>query len=140
MSFAGVTASHLVAAIQYRSVKFSMLPLAKAEEIARALLLRVLLEEIEAVQQDPGKGNPTVIFKTISTAKHVAENGFTLLNEQISPVLYNKHLSTATVAVTPLGTLPTDIQTVPQEYALIKVNHAVFPVICGVMYKQIVQI
>lgn len=70
MSFAGVTASHLVAAIQYRSVKFSTLPLAKAEEIARALLLRVLLEEIEAVQQDPGKGNSTVIFKTISTAKH----------------------------------------------------------------------
>ena len=34
MSFAGFTASHLVAAIQYRLVKFTMLPVAKAEEIA----------------------------------------------------------------------------------------------------------
>lgn len=126
MSFAGVTASHLVAAIQYCSVKFSTLPLAKAEEIARALLLRVLLEEIEAVQQDPGKGNWTVIFKTISTAKRLAENGFTLLNEQISPVLYNKRLITATVAVAPLGTLPTDIQTVLQEYAQFKQVHPIF--------------
>ena len=109
LSFAGVTASHLVAVIQYCSVKFSTLPLAKAEEIARALLLRVLLEEIEAVQQYPGKGNRRVIFKTISTAKRLAENGFTLLNEQISPVLYNKRLITATVAVAPLGTMPTDI-------------------------------
>ena len=67
MSFCGVTASHLVAAIQYHSVKFSTLPLAKAEEITQALLLRVLLEEIEAVQQGPSKGNWTVIFKTISS-------------------------------------------------------------------------
>lgn len=80
MSFCGVTASHLVAAIQYHSVKFSTLLLAKAEEITQALLLRVLLEETEAVQQDPSKGNWSVIFKTISTAKRVAENGFTLLN------------------------------------------------------------
>ena len=58
MSFAGVTASHLVAAIQYCSVKFSTLPLAKAAEIAQ--------------------------------------------------ILYNKRLITATVAVAPLGTMPTD--------------------------------
>lgn len=126
MSFCGVTASHLVAAIQYHSVKFSTLPLAKAEEITQALLLRVLLEEIEAVQQDPSKGNWTVIFKTISTAKRVAENGFTLLNEQILPVLYNKRLITTTVAVAPLGTLPTDIQTVLQEYAQFNQVHPIF--------------
>lgn len=125
MSFCGVTASHLVAAIQYHSVKFSTLPLAKAEEITQALL-RVLLEEIEAVQQDHSKGNWTVIFKTISTAKRVAENGFTLLNEQILPVLYNKRLITATVAVAPLGTLPTDIQTVLQEYAQFNQVHPIF--------------
>lgn len=97
MSFAGITASHLVAAIQYRSIKFTTLPVAKAEEIARALLLRVPLDEIEAVQQDPGKGNWTVIFKTITAAERLAEKGFTLLNEHISPVLYNKRLITATV-------------------------------------------
>ena len=57
MSFAGFTASHLVAAIQYRLVKFTMLLVAKAEEIAWALLLQVPLKEIETVQQDPGKGN-----------------------------------------------------------------------------------
>jgi len=126
MSFAGVTASHLVSAIQYHSVKLSTLLLAKAEEIAGALLLRVLLEEIEAVQQDLGKGNWTVIFKTISTAKRLAENGFTLLNEQISPVLYNKRLITASVAVAPLGTMPTDIQTVLQEYTQFKQVHPIF--------------
>ena len=126
MSFCGVTASHLVAAIQYHSVKFSTLPLAKAEEITQALLLRVLLEEIEAVQQGPSKGNWMVIFKTISTAKRVAENGFTLLNEQILPVLYNKRLITTTVAVAPLGTLPTDIQTVLQEYTQFNQVHPIF--------------
>ena len=126
MSFAGITASHLVAAIQYRSIKFTTLPVAKAEEIARALLLRVPLEEIEAVQQDPGKGNWTVIFKTITAAERLAEKGFTLLNEHISPVLYNKRLITATVAFAPPGTTPTDIQAVLQEYAQVKQVHPIF--------------
>ena len=126
MSFAGITASHLVAAIQYRSIKFTTLPVAKAEEIARALMLRVPLEEIETVQQDPGKGNWTVIFKSITAAERLAEKGFTLLNEHISPVLYNKRLITATVAFAPPGTTPTDIQAVLQEYAQVKQIHPIF--------------
>ena len=126
MSFAGVTASHLVEAIQYRSVKFTTLPVAKAEEIARTLTLRVPLEEIETVQQDPSKGNWTVIFKTISTIDRLAKNGFTLLNEHIAPVLYNKCLITAIVAFGTPGTRPTDIQSVLQEYAQVKQVHPIF--------------
>lgn len=126
MLFAGVTASHLVAAIQYRSIKFTTLLVAKAVEIARVLILRVHLEEIETVQQDPGKGNWTVIFKTITAAERVAEKGFTLLNEHISPVFYNKRLITATVAFPPLNMTPTDIQAVLQEYAQVKQVHPIF--------------
>ena len=73
-----------------------------------------------------GKGNWTVIFKTITAAERLAEKGFTLLNKHVSPVLYNKRLITATVAFAPPGTTPTDIQAVLQEYVQVKQIHPIF--------------
>ena len=50
-------------------------------DIARALLFRVQQDEIEAIQQDPGKGNWSIILKSNSTAKKLAKRSFILLEQ-----------------------------------------------------------
>lgn len=69
MAYAEAPRAQISASIKYRLLKFSTLPNAKANDIARALLFRVQLDEIEAIQQDPGKGNWSIILKSISMAK-----------------------------------------------------------------------
>lgn len=69
MAYAEAPRAQISASIKYRSLKFSTLPNANANDIARALLFRVQLDEIEAIQQDPGKGNWSIILKSISMAK-----------------------------------------------------------------------
>lgn len=70
MSFAQTVQDQFAATIQYRSVKFSTLPTTKAEDIAWALLVHVDVGDIDAIQQDPGRGNWSVTFKEIATAEH----------------------------------------------------------------------
>ena len=50
------------------------------------------LDEIEAIQQDPGKGNWSIILKSMSTAERLAECRFTLLEQQVFPTPYNVRL------------------------------------------------
>ena len=69
MAYAEAPRAQISASIKYRSLKFSTLPNANANDIARALLFRVQLDELEAIQQDPGKGNWSIILKSISMAK-----------------------------------------------------------------------
>ena len=69
MAYAEAPRVQISASIKYRSLKFSTLPNANANDIARALLFRVQLDELEAIQQDPGKGNWSIILKSISMAK-----------------------------------------------------------------------
>ena len=69
MAYAEAPRAQISASIKYRLLKFSTLPNANANDIARALLFRVQLDEIEAIQQDPGKGNWSIILKSISMAK-----------------------------------------------------------------------
>ena len=69
MAYAEAARAQISASIKYRSLKFSTLPNANANDIARALLFRVQLDELEAIQQDPGKGNWSIILKSISMAK-----------------------------------------------------------------------
>ena len=89
-------------------------------DIARALLFRVQLDEIEAMQQDPGKGNWSIILKSNSTAKKLAKRGFILLEQQVFPTPYNAALSPATIAFVPPGTTPDDILAVLGNYAEVK--------------------
>ena len=109
MAYAEAARAQISASIKYRSLKFSTLPNANANDIARALLFRVQLDEIEAIQQDPGKGNWSIILKSISTAEKLAERGFTLLEQQVLPTPYNARLIAATVAFAPPGTTADDI-------------------------------
>ena len=101
MAYAEAARAQISAWIKYRSLKFSTLPNANANDIARALLFRVQLDEIEAIQQDPGKGNWSTILKSISMAEKLAERGFTLLEQQVFPTPYNARLIAATVAFAP---------------------------------------
>ena len=104
MAYAEAARAEISAWIKYRSLKFSTLPNANANDIARALLFQVQLDEIEAIQQDPGKGNWSTILKSISTAEKLAERGFTLLEQQVFPTPYNARLIAAMVAFGPPGT------------------------------------
>lgn len=109
MAYAEAARAQISASIKYRSLKFSTLPNANANDIARALLFRVQLDEIEAIQQDPGKGNWSTILKSISTAEKLAEREFTLLKQQVFPTPYNARWIAATVAFAPPGTTADDI-------------------------------
>ena len=109
MAYAEAARAQISASIKYRSLKFSTLPNANANDIARALLFRVQLDEIEAIQQDPGKGNWSTILKSISTAEKLAERGFTLLEQQVFPTPYKAFLIAAMVAFAPPGTTADDI-------------------------------
>ena len=109
MVYAEAAGAQISASIKYHSLKSSTFPNANANDIARALLYRVQLDEIEAIQQDPGKGNWSIIFKSISMAERLAECGFTLLEQQVFPTPYNAHLIAATVAFALPGTTPDDI-------------------------------
>ena len=109
MAYAEAARAQISASIKYRSLKFSTLPNANANDIAQALLFRVQLDEIEAIQQDPGKGNWSTILKSISTAEKLAERGFTLLKQQVFPTPYNARWIAATVAFAPPGTTADDI-------------------------------
>lgn len=108
MAYAEAARAQISASIKYRSLKFSTLPNANANDIAQALLFRVQLDEIEAIQQDPGKENWSTILKSISMAEKLAERGFTLL-EQVFPTPYNVRLIAATVAFAPPRTTADDI-------------------------------
>ena len=108
MAYAEAARAQISASIKYRSLKFCTLTNANANDIARALLFRVQLDEIEAIQQDPGKGNWSIILKSISTAEKLAERGFTLLEQQVFPTPYNSWLIAATVAFAPPGTTADD--------------------------------
>lgn len=108
MAYAEAARAQISASIKYRSLKFSTLPNANANDIAQALLFRVQLDEIEAIQQDPGKENWSTILKSISMAEKLAERGFTLL-EQVFPTPYNARLIAATVAFAPPRTTADDI-------------------------------
>ena len=120
MAYAEAAKAQILASIKYRSLKFSTLPNANASDIARALLFHVQLDEIEAIQQDPGKGNWSIILKSISTAEKRAERGFTLLEQQVFPVPYNARLIAAIVAFAPHGTTADDILEALADYADIK--------------------
>ena len=100
MAYAEAPRAQISALIKYRSLKFSTLPNANANDIARALLFRVQLDELEAIQQDPGKGNWSIILKSISMAKSSLNvgllctgTGFTVLRRQDYqvPVLQLSH-------------------------------------------------
>ena len=108
MAYAEAPRAQISALIKYRSLKFSTLPNANANDIAQALLFRVQLDEIEAIQQDPGKENWSTILKSISMAEKLAERGFTLL-EQVFPTPYNARLIAATVAFAPPRTTADNI-------------------------------
>ena len=108
MAYAEAARAQISASIKYRSLKFSTLPNANANDIAQALLFRVQLDEIEAIQQDPGKENWSTILKSISMAQKLTERGFTLL-EQVFPTPYNVRLIAATVAFAPPRTTADDI-------------------------------
>ena len=69
MAYAEAARAQISASIKYRSLKFSTLPNANANDIACVLLFRVQLDELEAIQQYPGKGNWSIILKSISMAK-----------------------------------------------------------------------
>ena len=107
--YAEAARAQISASIKYHSLKSSTLPNANANDIARALLYRVQLDEIEAIQQDPGKGNWSIILKSISMVERLAECGFTLLKQQVFPTPYNAHLIAVMVAFALPGTTPDDI-------------------------------
>ena len=125
MSYAEAVQAQYAATIQYRSIKFATLPTAKAEEIARALLVHVSVDDIKAIQQDPGRGNWSVTFKDIATAERITNTGFLLMEERIIPIAYRVHLVTATVAFVPPGTTPNDIIEALEQYAEVK---QIFPI------------
>jgi len=108
------------ASIKYRSVKFSTLPVAKAQDIARALVVHFPAKEIETIQQDRGGGNWSVTLKQITLAERLVETGFTLPEENIQPILYSVRLVTVTVAFVPPGTTCTNIRDALQEVAEVK--------------------
>ncbi|KAJ7360258.1 hypothetical protein OS493_016888 [Desmophyllum pertusum] len=98
-------------------VKFATLPTTKAEDITRALLVHVDVKDIEAIQQDPGRGNWSVTFTEIATAEQIANNGFLLMEEHIMPLAYRVCLVTATVAFVPPGTTRQDVEDTLEQYA-----------------------
>ncbi|KAJ7360262.1 hypothetical protein OS493_016892 [Desmophyllum pertusum] len=120
MSFAVTVQAQYAATIQYRSVKFATLPTTKAENIARALLVHVDVKDIEAIQQDPGRGNWSVTFTKIAMAEQIAEKGFLLMEERVMPLAYRVRLVTATVAFVPPGTTRQDVEDALGRYAEVK--------------------
>ena len=135
MAYAEAARAEISAWIKYRSLKFSTLPNANANDIARALLFQVQLDEIEAIQQDPGKGNWSIILKSISTAEKLAERGFTLLEQQVFPTPYNARLIAAMVAFALPGTTADDLADCAEVKQVLPIFLKDFPTIKSGKYR-----